>query len=343
MSSIMVYNPQTQKYELPPPRWFNKATGEYEDIKPVYFLDSTNPQGGIIAPDKVIQEDYAFRRFLEEKEARRRQRLERERAKMQKTSEGDSNNQTTQPSRTGKETKHDLAAPYFDEESTQKIFREATGRELSKRGATQIVGPGLESELQRKKELEARYDALKQFFPKDKQIEELPGQVNAEDVVKSWRNPAPISTVSTPKKREVKSERERAQELVKLKKGQSNFPGSKWTYAAMRGSYCPPTASETEMNSGWQGQDKSVGTTEQMSTRKWRQKELLTKPWWETSPSKWKSRRALRDESGGRLAINPVTGRLEDLAPTKFDEGARGSGPDKGQISEIMREESLLL
>src|SRR5438045_2948509 len=58
VSSIMTLNPQTQKYELPPPRWFNNDTGEYENIKPMYFLDPNDPSRGLV-PTKVIQEDDA--------------------------------------------------------------------------------------------------------------------------------------------------------------------------------------------------------------------------------------------------------------------------------------------
>ena len=338
----MIFNPDTQKYELPPPRWFNKATGEYEDIKPMYFIDPNDPHYGTVAPDKVIREDDTFRQFLEEKEARRRAHIEREFLQAQRAKELQLNLSAASPpikKQGHKRNKSDPTGLDFDEELAQKAFRETTGRMLSKRGASQMRGPGLELELQRKRELEAKYRVLKPFVPEDEQIEELPPSVNPDEVISAWRRPT--VPAATPKKRAIKSEKERAQELIRQKRGRGSFRGSLWTYAATRGSYCPPAAMSSETKSGWIGEEKLVGTTEEYSARKWNQSELLTKPWWEAKPAKWKTKKELRDEIGGRLAINPTTGKLEDIAPSNTETGIR-----EGEINLMnpqMEPEELLL
>ena len=340
VSSIMIFNPATKKYEIPPPRWFNKATGEYEDIKPMYFVDPANPALGFVTSDAVIREDHQFRQFLEDKEARRCARLERERFEAQQAKEASVTPRLLPtPSTHHKKEKMHLGSLDFDEELAQKAFRETTGKMISKRGATAISGPGLQHDLQRKRELEQKYNALKPFVPEDEQLEGLTPVVNSQEIIQAWQNP--VAVAPPPKKKIVKTEKERARELVKRKSGLGIRTGSMWTFAAMKGSYCPPGATDLKAKTGWAGEDKNLAGVKEESGygEKWRGGELLNRPWWEAKPVKWKSRDELREEYGGRLAINPATGKLEDVAPARQETGykeATGPREREGEISLLM-------
>jgi len=325
---------------MPPPRWFNKATGDYEDVKPMYFMDPANPEHGLIAPDKVAREDDAFRQFLEAKENRRRDRLERAtlETRSPKTLEMNSTSAMLRPTNihTNQTNPEELD---IQEGSAQKASCDTAGKILSKRGASTIAGPGLQIEIQRKRELEQRYRALKPFVPEDERIEELAPTVNPEDVINAWRS----STLTGPpiKKRAMKNERQKAQELIKHKRRGSSR-GSVWTFAAMHGSYCPPNAVDSAKTLGWKGEEKSCVERTEAPTRKWKNGELLTSPWWESgNTAKWKSKEQLREEFGGRLAINPATGKLEDIAPSKMERP--GSARRMGMIVKEMEPEVSLL
>ena len=111
-----------------------------------------------------------------------------------------------------------------------------------------------------------------------------------------------------------------------------------WMFSASRGSYRPPSTIAT-VNNGtnrWTeeaepvvptllGQEAEVTESAQKKLRGWRIGELESKAWWEgrntTLPrmaEQWRERNKLREQKG-RIALNPVTGKLEDLAPVKVD------------------------
>src|SRR5579859_270747 len=232
----MTLNPTTGRYELPAPRWFNKATGEYEDVKPMYFMDQANPELGFIAPNRVVREDDAFRQFLEDKENRRRLRVERERQELERK-KFEALNPTPQEAATKSKSKTRRIQGEgldFDEEIAQKEFRETTGRMISKRGATKLTGPSGQEDKARK--MEEKYSALKPLAgTEDAEIEKLAPAINEEEIINAWRNSPAIHTPSKSKK-PVKTEAERAKELVRSKTGLKR--GS--MFSASRGSYRPP-------------------------------------------------------------------------------------------------------
>ena len=167
----MTLNPKTRKYELPPPRWFNKDTGEYENVKPMYFLDPNDPSLGLVLPSKVIREDDAFRQFMEDKETKRRLRIQREREEAERARQ-----EALNPPRPIVKTprkKEKTIITDFDEEVVQKSFREITGKMISKRGAAQFTGPSAAKEDVQKKELQEKYQPLKSYAPSDASIEKL--------------------------------------------------------------------------------------------------------------------------------------------------------------------------
>jgi hypothetical protein len=302
----MTLNPVTKKYETPPPRFFNKDTGEYENIKPMYFLDPTNPTLGLVVPSAVIREDDAFRRFMEDKETRRLARIERERLERLNPIE-------PTPKFRLSESKEIEYNQDFDEELAQKRYRETTGVMFSKRGATAFAGPTTQTEELRKRELEKKYGALRPLAPIDVTIEELPSAVNAEEIINAWRNSPAIKVV--PQKK-VRTEGERVKALVKGSAGKRG-----WTFAAMRGSYRPPAAIEGTTGSGWNtsemptliGKDPEEDAPTK-ALRSWRQDNLRSSAWWENEGVAQRS--AIR-EKNGRLYINPMTGKLDDIAPLK--------------------------
>lgn len=311
----MTLNLQTYKYELPPPRWFNKDTGEYENIKPMYFLDPNNPSLGLVLPSKVVREDDAFRQFMHDKETKRRLRIQREREEAERA-----RLKVLNPPPVVKipKRKDKTAIDGFDEELAQKSYRERTGKMFSKRGATQFTGPSASKEIEMKKELEERYEALKPFTTGDASIEELPPSVNVDEIINAWKNSPAIRSLSSSSltKMKVKSTRtegDRVRALVRNKSGLKRG----WTFAAMRGSYRPPNTIQAETKDGWiEGALKEEDASTKR-LREWRQEELQSTAWWEKDPSsQWRSRSAVREEHG-RLAINPVTGKLEDIAPPK--------------------------
>jgi hypothetical protein len=324
----MILNPKTQKYETPPPRWFNKETGEYEDIKPMYFIDPSNPALGFIAPSRIVREDDGFRQFMEDKEAKRRARIERERQEAERARYEALNPPPPPPPPPPKTSKRKTRITVdgieFDEELAQKTFRERTGKMMSKRGAAQFTGPSTQKDEEYRKELEEKYGALRPLAPEDASIEALPDQVNAEAIIDAWRNSPVI--IAPKKRRPRKTEGERVKALVKLRSGKVG-----WTYAAMRGSYRPPNTIDGAgaVSIGWDENSvpRLIGNNEDPSAERlkgWRQGELESTAWWEhhnrnAAASQWRSRTAMREEQG-RLAINPITGKLEDIArPAKTD------------------------
>ena len=85
----------------------------------------------------------------------------------------------------------------------------------------------------------------------------------------------------------------------------------------MRGSYRPPSSMEMESHNGWTSGGKLLPNERDDSTQKlknWRMNELQSTAWWEHK-KQWKSPSAREED--GRLAINPVTGKLEDIATAK--------------------------
>jgi hypothetical protein len=320
VSSIMILNPTTEKYETPPPRWFNKETGDYEDIKPMYFIDPQNPALGFVSSNRVVREDDGFRHFMEEKEAKRCARAER--AKYEALNPPPP--PPPKPSR--KSPRNIVSGTDFDEELAQKKFRQTTGKMISKRGAAQYTGPSTQKDEEYKRELEEKYGALRPFAPEDGSIEGLPDQVNAEEIINAWRN---SPEVIAPKKAKPKrTEGERVKALVKSRSGKVG-----WTYAAMRGSYRPPNTIDGggDAHDGWldtQTAPKLLGVEEKENQlmkkiRGWKQSGLENTAWWESqnkavAATQWRTRSSLREEHG-RLAINPVTGKLEDIAPAKTD------------------------
>jgi hypothetical protein len=308
LCSIMVMNPETGKYELPPPRWFNKDTGEYENIKPMYFLDSNNPSLGIVPPSKVIREDDAFRKFLEDKDQKRLLRIERElreaeQARLQ------THNPSSPPTGKPPRRKSKTVVDGFDEELVQKYFREATGRMISKRGATKVTGPSSAKEEERKEELEQRYRVLKPFATEDAAIKKLPPVINEDEIIKAWKNTPALCSVQK-KARPQRTERERVRALIRHKSGKRE-----WTLAAMRGSYrlSDPSRQTTTSNFWPEGAAITDKNTSEKKPYPWG-RELQNHVWWENNASQsWSSHTTMREETG-RLAINPVTGKLEDVS-----------------------------
>jgi hypothetical protein len=327
----MTLNPETQIYETPPPRWFNKDTGEYENIKPIYLLDPNNPSLGIVSTSRISREDDAFRRFIEDKEAKRQATIERERlqAKQGRLKGVNSPSSPTNADPTKRKSKSAING--FDEELAQKSYREATGKMVSKREATQVMGPSTTKEEKMKRELKQRYEALKPFATQDADLEKLPCAVNTEEIINAWKNSAAI--IAKPKKKAVKSEGERVRTLVRYKSGRRG-----WSFAAMRGSYRPPNTIENDpYGGGWVDRmpPTLIGKEEELSAKRLRgwlkPDQLQNTAWWETKspPNQWKSRSAIRKEQG-RLAINPVTGKLEDIAPSKMEFKSVGNVGEPG-------------
>jgi len=259
----MTLNPETQQFEMPPPRWFNKDTGNYEPIKPMYLMEA-NPITSGLAPSRIAREDDAFRRFIEDKEEKRRRRLEREFLK---------------PKELPVPPKPKAESP----RTSNKVPEITT---ISKKVASRITGPSSQSKLE----------------PPPQQPEISPPPINEDEIVNAWKN--------TPALRPPPKSKKSAEELARKTLQQKSTPG-RWTYAAMRGSYRPPkTISESSSGGGWNSEVR-----------------LENSAWWEQKPlpSKWKSKSSLREEQG-RLAINPITGKLEDIAPTSRN--AEGSSGD---------------
>jgi hypothetical protein len=334
----MTLNPLTKKFELPPPRWFNKATGEYEDIKPMYFVDESNPELGFVPANRIVREDDAFRQFLQDKEKKRRLRVERERQDLERQkleslnpSPAAADSPDTKPTRP-KKARTTTEGLEFDEELAQKEFREVTGRMMSKRGASKFTGPSTKEDKARK--MEEKYSALKPLAPiSDADIQELPAAINEEEIIQAWRN-SPAIRAPPKSQKPVKTEAERARALMKSRTGLKTG----WMFSASRGSYRPPSTIAT-INNGtnrWTeeaeqaptllGQETEVIESAQKKLRGWRIGELESKAWWEgrntTLPPRmaeqWRERNKLREQKG-RIALNPVTGKLEDLAPVKVD------------------------
>ena len=234
----------------------------------------------------------------------------------------------------------------FDEERAQVAFREQMGRMVSKRGATGFVGPSAEKEEVQRRELRERYEPLKRFATEDGVIEKLPVPVNEQEILDAWKRsvsmePGTISSGMTRRKR--KSEAERVKELIRSKSGLKRGGN----FASMRGSYRPPNTIEREEGGGWiatteETKPAGVNTTaveEDGRVKGWRTDELRNSAWWD---DRWKSRDALREEKG-RLAINPVTGKLEDLAAgTKvgFPE-QRGKKSDDEKTGDLLMAEDI--
>ena len=330
----MTLNPETGKFELPPPRWFNKSTGDYEDVKPMYFLDSQNPDLGFVPTNRIVREDDAFRHFLEDKEMKRKRRIERDHQDLERKKLEALNPPEPAPVKFKTERENAIE---FDEELAQKVFRERTGRMMSKRGATKFTGPSTQEDKARK--MEERYSALKPLVPlQDVEIERLPPVINEEEILTAWRNSPAIRAPSQPKK-PGKSEAERARELVRSKTGLKSR-GSGLTFSAMRGSYRPPNTIEAAVTRGWEGTlpPTLLGMEKPDSAKLagWRLNELQSSAWWENTSSttstsgvvaaeRWRERDKLRDQMG-RLSVNPVTGKIEDLKPAKVDVKDYGVG-----------------
>ena len=306
----MTFNPTTHKYENPPPRWFNKDTGEYEAVKPMYFVDPTNPALGMVAPPRVSQEDAPFRQFLLDKEERRRIRVQREAEEAEGARRPELNPPPASRLKSHKtKEKLNASAEMFDDELAQRAFREITGTMFSKRYATAFLGPSPKKEEQQRQELEKRYRALKILVPSDAQIQNLPPVVDAQTILQAWRNSAAIRAKPKVKKPRL-TEAERARALVRDKSGLQTG----CTFAARQGSYIPPSSMmATSSGTGWQ-EASMVGTGPRESrkeeekesdalkkVRGWRSEQLHSEAWWDRS-----------ERDGGRLAINPATGKLED-------------------------------
>ena len=198
----------------------------------------------------------------------------------------------------------------FDEVRAQIAFREQTGRMFSKRGATVFHGPSAEKEEMMKREAEQRYQPLKPFAPEDGTIEKLAPPINEEEIINAWR-----TSVEKPlgkgKSKEKKSEADRARELIKSKSGLKRG----LTFSSTRGSYRPPNSNFLSSTGGWNSyaaEPKLLGAygEEDGRLKGWRTDELRNVAWWD---DRWKKRDMLREEKG-RLVINPVTGKLEDIA-----------------------------
>jgi hypothetical protein len=307
VSSIMTLNPTTHKYETPPPRWFNKETGEYEDVKPMYFVDPNNPTLGMVVSGRVTQEDAAFRQFLLDKEERRRIRIQREAEETARACLAtlDAPALPSLKSHKLKEKYNALAEP-FEDELAQKSFREITGRMFSKKVATAFHGPSEEKEEQQRRELEQRYSALKPLAPSDAMIEKLPPPVDTQAILEAWKQSAAIR--AKPKiTRTARSEAERVRALIKNKSGLKTG----YTFAAMKGSYIPPNSSIALPNGdGWTNsvifeprkpESREEDDLMEKGVGPWGKEQLRNEVWWD---------RSTREE--GRLALNPITGKLED-------------------------------
>lgn len=241
----------------------------------------------------------------------------------------------------GRKTERENAAIEFDEELAQREFRERTGRMMSKRGATNFIGPSTQEDKARK--MKEKYSALKPLVPlQDVEIERLPPAINEEEIISAWRNSPAIRAPAKPTK-PGKSEAERARELVRSKTGlKCGMRGSGLTFSAMRGSYRPPNTIDTAVTRGWEGTlAPTLLGNEKLDSAKtklagWRLNELHSSAWWEnpnsaTSTSgfaaaeRWRERDKLRDQMG-RISVNPVTGKIEDLKPAKVDVKGYGVG-----------------
>ena len=301
LSSIMIYNTITKQYETPPPRWFNRDTGDFEPIKPIYLLDPHNPATGFVAPVRIAPEDAQFRAFLAEKEGRRRARMERERvAGLQPAEEPAVRREKGKEREERGEELAGVEGLEFDEEVAQRMFRERRGVMMSKRGATKFIGPSALGEANRRAKLK-KYRALKPLGTEDEPIESLPPIVNEEEILAAWKSSPEVKVEKKPRR-----EGERVKSLV-VKGGRKG-----WSFDAMRGSYRPPKAVVETGETGWTDEPKLLGaetlSPEKTSMQDWRHRRLEIKAWWD--------RDAVRQEKG-RLTINPVTGKLEDLVVNK--------------------------
>lgn len=294
----MTLNKQTGKYETPAPRWFNKDTGDYEDVKPMYFVDPTNPSLGMVMPSRVSQEDANFRQFLLDKEERRRTRILVEAAEAERVRLALLNAEPKQ-----KQEKYNASAERFDDELAQKSFREITGVMFSKRGATAFSGPAQEKEEQQRQELAKRYSPLKPFSPGNAEIEKLPQPMHENAILEAWKNSNAIRAIPRSKKPSI-SEAERAKALVRNKSGLKTG----YTFSAKEGSYIPPNSMAAKSSGGWDG--GVVGPNDKVAEEDgavkrgeiWRKNgPLQNQAWWKGT-----------GREDGRLALNPVTGKLED-------------------------------
>ena len=315
----------------------------------MYFIDPSNPSLGFVAPTRVTREDDAFRQFMHDKETRRRTRVERER-KEAEAARLAALNPPEEVVRI-KRRREKATVEEFDEERAQIAFREQTGMMVSKRGATAFMGPSAEKEDLQRRELEERYSPLKPFATQDGDLEKLPPQINEQEIINAWKQSVAVSNSSTSpsgakKKRARKTEAERARDLIKSKSGLKRGG----TFSAMRGSYRPPNTIETSDagGSGWTDslstpEPKLLGATSTVEQddrlKGWRTDQLRNSAWWD---DRWKSRDAMREEKG-RLAINPVTGKLEDIAAAKIQFPERrikkGGGEDMGTGDLLMAED----
>ena len=287
VSSVMTLNPTTHKYENPSPRWFNKDTGEYEVIKPVYFVDPTNPALGMVAPPRVCQEDAVFRQFLLDKEERRRSRVQLE-AKKSERAHLTALNRPSAPLLKSHKTKEKLnaSAEVFHDELAQKSFREITGTMFSNRGASTFLGPSMAKEEQVRKELERRYRALKPLAPSDAETKSKSPPSETQTIIEAWRNSTPIRAEPKIKKARL-TEGERVRTLLRNKSGLR----SGYTFVAMQGSYIPPTSIITTSNGrGWEeasgvvignrgSQTKEEENVAVNNVRGWRSKQLHAEAW----------------------------------------------------------------
>lgn len=309
VSSIMTLNSTTLKYENPSPRWFNKDTGEYEVIKPMYFTDPTNPALGMVAPLRVCQEDAAFRQFLLDKEERRRLQVQREAEKSERA-HLTALDPPSAPLLKSHRTKEKLnaSADVCHDELAQNSFPEITGTMFSKRAASTFLGPSMGKEEQLRKELERRYRALKHLAPSDAETKRYSPRLEPQTINEAYKNSAAIRAAQTITKARL-TEGERVRALLSNKSGLRTG----YTFAAMQGSYIPPTSLiATSSRTGWEepsgvvighreSQRKEKEDEAVKKVRGWRSEQLHSDAWWDRS-----------ERHGGRLAINPATGRLED-------------------------------
>ena len=306
----------------------------------MYFLDPNNPSFGLVLPSKIIREDNAFRQFMEDKEKKRRLRIQRERDEAERARQEALN--PPPPIVKIARQKDKRIVTEFDEVAVQKSFREITGKMISKRRATQFTGPSTANEDLQKKELHERYQPLKPYAPSDASIEKLSPPVNSEEIIKAWKN-TPAIRASPKKRKPTRTESERIRALVQNKSGVKTG----WTFTATRGSYRPPSTMEARhTGTGWISDGKmlptAVGKDDFTKRLKgWRMNELQSTAWWETK-GQWKSR-SVREEQG-RLGLNPVTGRLEDLASSKSNYQITTKNiEEKGMSLLYFAEEDLLM
>jgi len=283
----------------------------------MYFIDPSNPSLGFVAPSRITREDDAFRQFMHDKETRRRARVDRE-AREGEEARLRALHPPAEEERVRKR-REKMTVEEFDEERAQIVFREQTGRMVSKRGATTFVGPRAEKEELQRRELEVRYEPLKLFATEDGDLEKLPPTINEQEIINAWKQSVVVSNTGSPtkQKRERKTEAERARDLIRSKSGLKRGG----TFSSARGSYRPPNTIETSLNGGgWTDEPKLLGATsvqvvqEDGRLKGWRTDQLRNSAWWD---DRWKSRDTMREEKG-RLAINPVTGKLEDIAGAKI-------------------------